>query len=199
MAKLYFRYGTMSSGKSLELLRIKNNYTEHGGKVICLTSGKDNRYGQGKITSRIGIEAQAIDVYDDMNLYDLIYNFWKSYNDNNEKISCILVDESQFFTKKHIYELSDIVDKLDISVIAFGLRSDYLAESFEGSKYLMILSDSIEEIQSVCCDCHSNKGIINARFKNEKILTNGDQIFIGGNESYRSLCRKCYKKFLSTI
>lgn len=194
MAKLYFKYGAMASGKSIDLLKVSFNYTEYGEKVICLTSAKDNRYGQGKIVSRIGIQAQAMSVYEDMNVYDLIYTLWKAAMDEGTKISCVLVDEAQFFTKDQVYQLSNIVDNLNIPVMCYGIRSDSNLELFEGSKHLLILADSIEEIKTICCNCRSHKAIINARFSNNKIVASGPQIQIGGNETYRSLCRKCYKK-----
>jgi len=194
MAKLYFKYGAMASGKSVDLLKTNFNYTEYGEKVICLTSAKDNRYGQGKIASRIGIQTQALSVYENMNVYDLIYNFWKAAMDDGTKISCVLVDEAQFFTKSQIFQLSDIVDSLNIPVMCYGIRSDSNLELFEGSKQLLVLADTIEEIKTICANCRSHKAIINARFNNNKIIESGPQIQIGGNETYRSLCRKCYKK-----
>jgi len=197
MAKLYFRYGTMSSGKSIELLRVNFNYNEYGEKVICLTSAKDDRYGKGKIASRIGIQAQAISIYDGMNVYELIYMFYLSAFQEGTKISCVLVDEAQFLTKKQVFHLADVVDILDIPVICYGLRSDFLMEPFEGSKYLMIVADNVEEIKTICCNCRSQKALINSRFKNGKLLTEGEQVQIGGNETYRPLCRKCYKKILN--
>ena len=137
MAKLFFRYGTMSCGKSVDLLKVKYNYNEYGDEVLCLTSAKDNRYGIGKITSRIGIQTDAIPIYDDTNIFDLIYTY-------DRKISCILVDESQFLTRHHIFQLSDVVDELNIPVICYGLRSDFSMEPFEGSQYLMAIADSIK-------------------------------------------------------
>lgn len=189
MAKLFFRYGAMSCGKSIDLLKVKHNYNEYGDEVLCLTSAKDDRYGKGKITSRIGIQTDAISIYDETNIFDLIYTYEK-------KISCILVDESQFLTKEHIFQLSDIVDELDIPVICYGLRSDFSLEPFEGSKYLMGIADNVEEIKTICSKCKSKKAIINARVTDDKILTVGDQVQIGGNETYKTLCRKCYKKIL---
>jgi thymidine kinase len=187
MAKLFFRYSTMNAGKSIDILRIKHNYNEYGDNVICLTSAKDDRYGIGKITSRIGIQTDAISIEESMNIFNLIYTM-------KEKISCILVDESQFLTKEHIFQLSDIVDELNIPVICYGLRSDFSLEPFEGSKYLMAIADNVEEIKTICSKCKSKKAITNARMIDNKIVTKGEQVQIGGNESYKPLCRKCYKK-----
>lgn len=188
MAKLYFRYSTMNAGKSIDLLRCSYNYTENNKKTLCFTSGKDNRYGKDKIKSRIGISIDAISIYDDTNIYNIV----KEQID----IACVFIDEVQFLKKEHIFQLSDIVDELNIPVICYGLRSDFMLEIFEGSKYLMSLSDQIEEIKTICFECKSKKAIVNARIVNNKIVTQGEQVQIGGNESYKPLCRKCYKKIL---
>lgn len=183
MAKLFFRYGSMSSGKSIDLLRSNYNYNENNKKTLCLTSAKDNRYGVGKITSRIGISTEAITISDEVNIFELVKNI--------ENVSCIFVDEIQFFTIKHIIQLSDIVDILNIPVICYGLRSDFQMNPFVGSSYLMGICDEIEEIKSICW-C-GKKAIINTRIINGEIVTNGEQILIG-NANYVSLCRKHYKE-----
>ena len=188
MAKLYFRYSTMNAGKSIDLLRCNHNYIENNKKTVCLTSYKDNRYGMDKITSRIGISVDAISIYDDTDIYELVKNI--------KDVSCVFVDESQFLTKEHIFQLSDIVDILDIPVICYGLRSDFKMNSFEGSEFLMILSDQVEEIKTICNICKIKKAIVNARFEKDEIIKDGEQIQIGGNESYKQLCRKCYKKLI---
>jgi thymidine kinase len=187
MAKLYFKYSTMNAGKSLDLLRINHNYIENGEKTICLASGLDNRYGKNKITSRTGISTDAISVDKQTNIYDLIKDM--------KDISCVLIDEIQFFTKEQIFQLSDIVDTLNIPVICFGLRSDFSLSSFEGSSCLMSICDELQEIKTICSCCKNKKAIVNARFENEKIVTKGNQVQIGGNESYKPLCRKCYKRY----
>ena len=191
MAKLYFRYSTMNAGKSINLIKTNYNYIENNKKTLCFTSAKDDRYGKGKITSRLGISIDAELIYDNTNIYDIV----KNEND----ISCIFIDEVQFLKKEHIFQLSDIVDELNIPVICYGLRSSYLLELFEGSKYLMIIADQIDEIKTICSKCVKNKATINARIINDKIITEGEQIIIGGNESYQPLCRKCYKKMIKMI
>jgi thymidine kinase len=191
MDKLYFKYGTMGSGKSLELLRVAYNYIERDQNILLLTSALDNRNGTNKkIHSRTGIEMSAIPISDDTNIL-------KIFLDNNtlNKINCVLVDESQFLKKYQIEQLSDIVDLYDVPVMCYGLKSDYKMLPFEGSSHLMAIAESIEEIKSVCC-C-GKKATINARFDDDKIVTEGQQIQIGGNENYKSLCRKCYKKLIS--
>jgi len=186
MAKLYFRYSTMNAGKSIDLLRCNHNYIENGKKTICLTSSKDDRYGKGKITSRVGISTDAIPIDDD-NIYELVKGM--------EEISCVFVDESQFLTKKQVFQLSDVVDILDIPVICYGLRSDFKLEVFEGSKYLMAIADTVEEIRTICSVCKDKKAIVNVRVDEDgEVLLDGSQVQIGGNESYKPMCRKCYKK-----
>lgn len=191
MAKLFFRYSTMNAGKSIDLLRCNHNYIENGKKTLCFTSAKDNRYGVGKITSRIGLSIDAIPITEDTRIF-AITEAGKIKND----ISCVFVDEAQFLNKMQVYELTHIVDDLDIPVICYGLRSDYMSEPFEGSKYLMAWADSIEEIKTLCFECKNKKAIINARIIDNKIITSGEQVQIGGNESYKPLCRKCYNKIL---
>lgn len=188
MAKLFFRYSTMNAGKSIDLIRINHNYIENNKETLCFTSGKDNRYGEGKITSRIGVSIDAIPVFDNTNVYDIV----KSKNN----ISCVFMDESQFLKKDHIFQLANIVDELDIPVICYGLRSDFQLEVFEGSKYLMAIADNVEEIKTICCNCQNKKAIVNARIIDNKIAIEGEQVQIGGNEAYKPLCRKCYKKML---
>ena len=191
MAKLFFKYSTMNAGKSIDLLRINHNYIENNKKTLCFTSGKDYRYGEGKITSRIGLSIDAVSILDDTNIYEYTFSYISS---NHYDISCIFVDESQFLTKEQVFQLADIVDILDIPVICYGLRSDFKMEPFEGSKYLMSISDNIEEIKTICFECKSKKAIINSRINEGKITTEGAQVMIGGNETYKPLCRKCYKK-----
>jgi len=181
----------MNAGKSIDLLRCNHNYIENNKKTLCFTSAKDDRYGKGKITSRIGISIDAILIYDNTNIYDVVKK--------EEDISCVFVDEVQFLKKEHIFQLSNIVDELNIPVICYGLRSDYMLEAFEGSKYLMTISDQIEEIKTICFECKNKKAIINARIIDGKIITEGDQVIIGGNESYVPLCRKCFKRLKINI
>jgi len=186
MAKLYFRYSSMNAGKSLDLLKVAYNYEERGQQVLLLTSGLDNRYVVGKIKSRVGLEKEAKIIRKETNILEL-------YKKQNIKgISCILIDEVQFFTKAQIFQLSDIVDYYNIPVICYGLRSDFMLEPFEGSKYLMAIADSIEELKTICY-C-GKKAIINAKIIDDKIITVGEQVEVGGNELYVSLCRKCYKE-----
>lgn len=188
MAKLYFRYGAMGSGKTIDLLKVAYNYEERGQKVLIFTSSIDNRYGIGKITTRVGLQREAIAINRDFDIY-------KYMKDINQKIDCVLVDEANFLTEKQVYQLSDVVDFLNIPVICYGLRSDFRLKFFEGSHPLMEIADKIEEIKTIC-ECGA-KATVNMRFVDGKAVTTGDQVFIGGNESYKAVCRKCYKKYIN--
>lgn len=190
MAKLYFRYGAMGSGKTIDLLKVAYNYEERDQNVLIFTSSLDDRYGVGKITTRVGLQREAIILSREFDIYEYVKNI-------NQQISCILVDESNFLTKKQVYELSDIVDFLDIPVICYGLRSDFRQNFFEGSGPLMEIADKIEEIKTIC-EC-GNKATVNMRFVDGKAITDGEQVLIGGNESYKSVCRKCYKKYINKV
>lgn len=208
MGKLYFRYSTMGAGKSLDLLKTAHNYEERKKKVFLLTSDLDNRFGKKKITSRVGISRDANTFNKDSDLCEMVY---KSYCNNirisNEKHShyqyeendihetkpsCVLIDEAQFLTKEQVWQLTDIVDYLGIDVISYGLRSDYKAEPFEGSIYLMTLADEIEELKTICE--FGDKASINMRLLNNKPVFEGEQVQIGGDESYLPVCRKYFKK-----
>jgi thymidine kinase len=182
VAKLYFRYGTMNSGKSIEVLRTVHNYEEQGKKVILFTPSVDNRYGIGTVTSRIGMQKKAIIIDDHMDMVQLVAA---------EKPNCILLDEAQFLTKSQVQQLSEIVDSLDVPVIAYGLRADFLGVLFEGSYHLLAIADKIEEIKTVCWYC-DRKAIMNMRCEDGLPVFEGEQIQIGGNESYMPVCRKCY-------
>lgn len=188
-SKLFFRYATMNSAKSAELLMKAYNFEERGLKILCIKPSIDDREGKNVIKSRVGIERECKMVKPTDNIYDGV----KKLLENGGKIDWILADESQFFKKEQIDQLGDIVDELDINVICYGLRADFRTELFEGSKRLFEIADSIEEMKS-SCSC-GRKSIINARIdENGNVVTNGEQIEIGGNDRYVSLCRKCYKK-----
>ncbi|MCR8636889.1 thymidine kinase [Paenibacillus radicis (ex Xue et al. 2023)] len=182
MAKLYFRYGTMNSGKSIEVLRTAHNYEEQGKKVLLFTPAVDNRNGVGTVASRIGMQKQAIIVDDQINMIELAAA---------EMPNCILIDESQFLNKEQVQQLTEIVDFLDIPVIAYGLRADFLGNLFEGSYHLLAIADKIEEIKTVCWFC-DKKAVMNMRSTDGRPVFEGEQIQIGGNESYLPVCRKCY-------
>lgn len=184
MAQLFFKYGSMNSGKTIEILKVAHNYEEQNKKVIIMTSAIDNRDEIGVVSSRIGIRREAIAIYDDTNLFDVVQQF-------DEKIACVLIDEAQFLTKRHVLQAAKIVDELHIPVMAFGLKNDFRNELFEGSKYLLLQADKLEEIKTICWFCHKKATMI-MRVENGKPVYTGEQIQIGGNESYYPVCRRHY-------
>ena len=185
MAQLYYRYSTMNAGKSIELIKVAYNYEERGKKVLTLMPGIDNRYGVGLITSRIGIQREAIVVNDETDILDLYIK-----ENTKSKIDCVLVDECQFLRKHHVHELVEIVDSFDVPVLAYGLKNDFRNELFEGSYYMLVYADKIEEIKTICW-C-GRKATMVARVVGGKFVKQGQQIVVGGNEMYVSLCRKHY-------
>ena len=185
MAQLYYRYSTMNAGKSIELIKVAYNYEERGQKVMTLVPSVDNRYGTGIITSRIGLQRQATPINDDTNILELFIK-----ENEEEKIDCVLVDECQFLRKHHVEELTEIVDTFNTPVLAYGLKNDFRNELFEGSYYMLIYADKIEEIKTICW-C-GRKATMVARVVDGKIVKQGKQIVVGGNDMYISLCRKHY-------
>ena len=186
LAQLFFKYGAMNSGKSIEILKVAHNYEEQNKKVMLFTSAIDNRDEVGYVSSRIGVRREAIPVFDDTNIYQLVKE-----GHLEEEVYCVLIDESQFLSKEHILALTKVVDELDIPVMAFGLKNDFLNELFEGSKYLLLYADKIEEIKTICWYCHK-KANMNMRMVDGQPVYAGEQIQIGGNESYYPVCRKHY-------
>ncbi|MDN2452419.1 thymidine kinase [Lactobacillus sp. UCMA15818] len=184
MAQLFFRYGAMNSGKSIEILKVAHNYEEQNKAVIIMTSAVDDRDEIGFITSRIGLKRRATPIYEDTDVYELITRI-------DKKIACVLIDEAQFLRQHHIKELARIVDEINIPVMAFGLKNDFRNELFEGSKYLLLYADKIEEMKTICWFC-AKKAIMNLRVHDGHPVYNGEQILIGGNEAYYPVCRKHY-------
>ena len=184
MAKLYYKYGTMNSGKSIEILKVAHNYEEPGKPVVIMTSSLDTRDELGVVSSRIGMRREAVPISEDMDILSYIANL-------PVKPYCVLIDESQFLSKKHVYDLAKVVDQLKVPVMAFGLKNDFQNELFEGSKYLLLLADKIDEIKTICQFC-SKKAIMVLRTENGKPVYEGKQIQIGGNETYIPVCRKHY-------
>lgn len=189
MAKLYFYYSAMNAGKTTVLLQSAYNYKERGMDALLFTPSIDNRYGEGKISSRIGLNADAIAFDSDFNLFD----YAKKAKEDNPTLQCVLVDEAQFLKKAQVAQLTQVVDELKLPVLAYGLRSDFRGEPFEGSLYLLIWADNLIEIKTIC-HC-GKKAIMNARIDEAGLVVkSGEQIQIGGNERYISMCRKHFKQ-----
>ena len=185
MAQLYYRYSTMNAGKSIELIKVAYNYEERGKQVLTLIPSVDDRYGVGVITSRIGIQREALVVNEDTNIIELYIR-----ENEKRKIDCVLIDECQFLKKHHVQELVEIVDSCDVPVLAYGLKNDFRNELFEGSYYMLIYADKIEEIKTICW-C-GRKATMVARVIDGRVVKQGEQVVIGGNDMYVSLCRKHY-------
>lgn len=188
MAKLYFKYGAMGSSKSAQALITKYNYEERGMKVWLIKPKTDTRDGQNILKSRIGLFAVA----DEIALTDSIKERFAEHSGCN----VIIADEAQFLAPEQIDELRDIVDDMNIPVMCFGLRTDFITKLFPGSMRLFEVADSITEIKTIC-DCGA-KATVNARMDdNGRIVTAGDQICIGGNDRYIAMCHKCWKKAIA--
>ncbi|AQP54452.1 thymidine kinase [Vagococcus penaei] len=184
MAQLFFKFGAMNSGKTIEILKVAHNYEEQNKPVVLMTSGIDTRDEVGTISSRIGLRREAIPIFSETNVFQAIKALpFTPY--------CVLVDESQFLEKHHVIEFAKIVDELNIPVMAFGLKNDFKNELFEGSKYLLLYADKLEELKTICWFCHK-KATMNLRMSNNRPVYDGEQIQIGGNESYYPVCRKHY-------
>lgn len=192
MAKLYFKYGTMGSAKTMNLLITAYNLEEKGISVMCMKPSVDTRDGLDVIKSRIGIEKRCVVIYPDSDLYKSVQNIRSIEVATFRPVtSWILVDEAQFLSKEQIDSLAKIVDDFNVNVMCFGLRTDFKSNLFEGSKRLFEIADSIEELKSVC-EC-GKKTIINAKIDYcENVVVEGKQIDVGGNEKYVSMCRKCW-------
>lgn len=185
MAKLYFKYGAMGSSKTAQALITKFNYEERGMKVWTIKPSVDRRDGAEIIRSRIGLEAVAEVVCPEDDITELL----KKHSD----IDVIIADECQFFSGENIDQLRRIVDEWDIPVLCFGLRTDFQTKTFPGSLRLLEIADSITELKTMC-EC-GRKAIVNARIDEKgNVITEGAQVYLGGNDSYVAMCHKCWKR-----
>ena len=192
MAKLYFYYSSMNAGKSTALLQSSYNYRERGMNTLVLAPQLDDRFGKGKVTSRIGIETDARSFVPEDDLLELV-----EARNKHSQVHCVLIDEAQFLTKEQVFQLGEVTDKMNIPVLAYGLRTDFQGEPFEGSKYLLAWSDNLKELKAIC-DCGSKATMVVRFDEGGNAITEGSQIEIGGNDRYVSMCRKHFKeKFFS--
>ncbi len=181
----------MNAGKSATLLQSSYNYQERGMNTLVYTAAIDSRYGVGKVASRIGISQEAHLFYPMSDLFREV-----SEHLQQQTLHCILIDEAQFLTKDQVYQLTEIVDKLNIPVLCYGLRTDFQAELFEGSKYLLAWADQLEELKTICY-CGRKANFVIRMNKQGKAISDGEQIQIGGNDTYLSVCRRHYKEKLN--
>lgn len=188
MAKLYFYYSSMNAGKSTSLLQSSYNYKERGMNTLVMAPKLDDRFGVGKVTSRIGIESKATSFQNDTNLFEAI-----AACNAEEALHCVLIDEAQFLTRDQVFQLTEVIDKLHIPVLAYGLRTDFQGEPFEGSKYLLAWADTLKELKAIC-HCGTKATMVVRLDADGNAVTEGSQVEIGGNDRYVSMCRKHFKE-----
>lgn len=192
MAKLYFYYSAMNAGKSTILLQSNYNYRERGMNTLVLTPELDSRFGRGKVASRIGLETAATTFQQSDDLLLLAQRRFAS-----EPFHCVLLDEAQFLTRRQVRQLSDVCDVMNIPVLAYGIRTDFIGNLFEGSQELLAWADSLVEIKTIC-HC-GRKATFQLRVGDDgRPLKSGSQVQIGGNERYLSVCRLHFKAGLSS-
>ena len=187
MAKLYFHYSTMNAGKSTVLLQAAHNYSERGMAPYLLTAKLDDRSGLGWIKSRIGISRNSEIFSHSEDLFKKLKNELGS-----RKIHCVFVDEAQFLTETQVWQLARVVDDLNLPVMCFGLRVDFRGELFPGSATLLALADEMREVRTIC-HCGKKATMVVRKDANGKVIKSGEQIQIGGNETYQSLCRRHWR------
>lgn len=192
MAKLYFYYSAMNAGKSTTLLQSSFNYEERGMKTMLFTAAIDDRFEKGSIASRLGIKKDAHLFEKGKNLREKVQKELKK-----RQVNCILIDEAQFLTRDHVFELADVADKMSIPVLCYGLRTDFQANLFEGSQWLLAIADEIHELKTIC-RCGS-KATMNMRIdEHGNAVKIGASIEIGGNDRYIAMCRKHFMEKLRT-
>ncbi len=190
MAQLYFYYSAMNAGKSTALLQSAYNYQERGMQVAIFTAAFDDRFGIGKVSSRIGLSMDA-------QLFDANLDFVSTCQalQNQQGLDCVLIDEAQFLSKQQVRQLTDVVDQLNIPVLAFGLRTDFLGETFAGSQALLAWADKLIELKTIC-HCGRKANFVVRLDAEGKPATEGSQVEIGGNDRYVSMCRRHFKELV---
>ncbi|HHT0594563.1 TPA: thymidine kinase [Legionella anisa] len=186
MAKLYFYFAAMNAGKSTVLLQSSYNYRERGMETLLFTPAIDNRFQHGAIHSRIGLSEYALIFNPEDDLYKLVLMQEKKY-------ACVLVDEAQFLTRVQVHQLTEVTDQLGIPVLAYGLRTDFRGELFEGSQYLLAWADELVELKTIC-HCGRKATMILRLNAQGEVVSEGEQVVIGGNNMYSSTCRKHFKR-----
>jgi thymidine kinase len=192
MAKLYFYYSAMNAGKTTTLLQSAHNYHERGMRTLILTPRLDDRYGEGIVASRIGLKARGLIFERDDDLQAMAL----SDIDRQGALHCVLVDEAQFLSRQQVWQLTEIVDRLRIPVLAYGLRTDFRGELFEGSQYLLAWADNLAEIKTICHTGRKATMVVRVD-EHGRAVTDGPQVEIGGNERYVSVSRPEFKKIVA--
>ena len=193
MAKLYFFYSTMNAGKSTALLQSNHNYLESNLKTLLYIPKDLGEKSNGKITSRIGLEADAV-------IIDSKYNFFNKIEKLDHKnISCIFVDEAQFLSKEQVQGLGRVVDDLNIPVMCYGIRTDFQGKLFDGSKELLAIADNLKELKTICSMCEKKATMVVRLNQDGEVVLEGQKIVIGGNDIYKTLCRKHFRELTKLI
>jgi thymidine kinase len=192
MAKLHFFYSTMNAGKSTALLQTNHNFQENNFKTLVFIPEEVANYSKGNVVSRIGIKTKAIVADKDFDYYEYIKN-------DKDNLKTVLVDESQFLLKKQVHQLALVADDLNIPVICYGLRTDFMGKLFKGSKELLTIADNIFELKTICTLCTKKATMVVRLDENKKVLTQGEKIRIGGNETYQSVCRKHFRELTGLL
>ena len=193
MAKLHFFYSTMNAGKSTSLLQSNHNYKETGLDTLIFLPDETSKLSKGKIVSRIGLSAKAIITNKDFDFYTYVKN------NKTKKLSCVLIDEAQFLSKTQVRQLGKVADLLNIPVMCYGIRTDFQGELFEGSSELLSLADNLIELKTICYDCGRKATMVVRRDENNKIVTEGSKVVVGGNDIYTPVCRKHFRKLTKLI
>ena len=188
MAKLYFSYSAMNAGKSTILLQASHNYRERGMHTLLLTAALDDRAGAGQIGSRIGLQAEALTFDETTDIDQLI-----TAEHDRASLACVLVDEAQFLSADQVWQLAAVVDRLNIPVMCYGLRTDFKGQLFPGSAVLLAIADNLREIRTIC-HCGRKATMVVRQTETGQTVTDGAQIEIGGNDKYVSLCRVHWKE-----
>tara|TARA_Y100001935_G_scaffold254565_1_gene264023 strand:+ start:1378 stop:1959 length:582 start_codon:yes stop_codon:yes gene_type:complete len=193
MAKLHFFYSTMNAGKSTALLQSNHNYIESNLKTMLFIPEELKEISDSKIISRIGLEANAI-------VIDKNYDFFNQINKNNlNDINCIFVDEAQFLSREQVNSLGKISDELNIPVMCYGIRTDFQGNLFEGSSALLAIADNLIELKTICSECDKKATMVVRLDKNGNVLLKGDKVLVGGNDIYKTVCRKHFRELTNLI
>ena len=193
MAKLHFFYSTMNAGKSTSLLQSNHNYLESNLKTLLFLPKEISDKADSNIVSRIGLKAKAISIDNEFKFYEYVKkNEYKNVN-------CIFIDEAQFLTKEQVRDLSKISDKLDIPVMCYGIRTDFQGELFNGSSELLAIADNLNELKTICSECDKKATMVVRLDENGDVILEGEKILVGGNEIYKTVCRKHFRELTNLI
>ena len=192
MAKVHFFYSTMNAGKSTALLQSNHNYKENNLNTLLFIPVEIGSVSGGKIISRIGLSADAI-------IFDKEYKFYKNIKNHKKNISCLFVDEAQFLSRKQVHDLGKVADKLNIPVMCYGIRTDFQGKLFTGSSELLAIADNLKELKTICSMCERKATMVVRLDDNGDIILKGEKILVGGNDRYKTLCRKHFREVTQLI